>query len=120
MSQIETSIFLGMFVVIPLIMGIFFMKNEITKLRSKKAHEEETLRKRSNFWYSLPIIGDLFGGAIAYGLVIHDDPRKARFALLIGLGLSTFTLLGLVIAVIIDRISMLFLLLHDFFLILTF
>lgn len=105
MSSIETSIFLGIFVAIPLILGILFMKNEITKLRSKKVHEE-TLRKRSNFWYSLPIIGDLLGGAISYGLIIHDDPKKARIALLIGLGLSTLTLLGLVMAVIIDRITM--------------
>lgn len=105
MSQIETTIFLGIFVVIPLILGILFMKSEISKLTSKKVHEE-TLRKRSNFWYSLPIVGDLLGGVISYGLIIHDDPKKARIALLIGLGLSTLTLLGFVIVVIIDKITM--------------
>lgn len=39
---------------------------------------------RSNWWFLLPIFLNIFGGAIAYFVLRHDDPQKARNCLILG------------------------------------
>lgn len=40
--------------------------------------------KRSNLWYLLPIFLGLIGGIIAFLILLHSDPRKAVYCVLIG------------------------------------
>ena len=44
-------------------------------------------RPRSNAWFLLPIFLGLIGGIIAFFILRHDDPRKARNCLYLGLAL---------------------------------
>ena len=44
-------------------------------------------KKRSNFWYLLPLVFAIFGGVIAYFVLRKTDPSKARNCLLIGIGM---------------------------------
>ena len=45
-------------------------------------------RPRSNFWFLLPIVIGLIGGIIAYFILRHDDPRKAKNCLYLGIALA--------------------------------
>ena len=40
---------------------------------------------RSRWWYLLPILLDVVGGIIAYFVLRHDDPPKAKNCLLLGI-----------------------------------
>ena len=51
-------------------------------------------KTRSNWWYLLPIFVGLIGGAIAYWILRHDDPKKAKNCLYIGIVLA---IIGIVI-----------------------
>lgn len=42
-------------------------------------------RKRSNFWFLLPIFFSLIGGIIAYFVLRNDDPKKAKNCLYLGI-----------------------------------
>jgi len=42
-------------------------------------------RNRSNWWYLLPILFSIFGGFISYFAIRHDDSKKARNCLIIGI-----------------------------------
>ena len=42
-------------------------------------------RDRSNWWYLLPIFFSIFGGLISYFAIRHDDPKKARNCLIVGI-----------------------------------
>ncbi len=42
-------------------------------------------RPRSNFWSLLPIFLSLIGGIIAYFILRHDDPKKAKNCLYLGI-----------------------------------
>jgi len=42
-------------------------------------------RTRSNFWFLLPIFLSLLGGIIAYFVLRHDDPKKAKNCLYLGI-----------------------------------
>lgn len=53
-------------------------------------------QNRSNFWYILPLIFAIFGGVIAYFVLRKSDPKKARYCLLIGIGM---VVLGIIINV---------------------
>jgi len=60
-------------------------------------------RPRSNFWFLLPILLGLFfgflgliGGIIAYFVLRHDDPKKAKNCLYLGIG---FTIIGLLLSI---------------------
>ncbi len=39
---------------------------------------------RSNWWFLLPIFLNIVGGIIAYFVLRHDDPQKARNCLMLG------------------------------------
>jgi len=49
---------------------------------SVKLYPEKT---RSNFWFLLPIFLSLIGGIIAYFVLRHDDPKKAKNCLYLGI-----------------------------------
>ena len=40
---------------------------------------------RSGLWYLLPIIFGIIGGVIAYFVIKHDDPIKAKNCLKLGI-----------------------------------
>ncbi len=50
-------------------------------------------RPRSNFWFLLPIFLSLIGGIIAYFVLRHDDPKKAKNCLYLGIILQAIGLL---------------------------
>ena len=42
-------------------------------------------RPRSNWWFLLPIFMGFIGGIIAYFVLRHDDPKKAKNCFYLGL-----------------------------------
>ena len=42
-------------------------------------------KRRSNLWFLLPILFGVIGGIIAFFILRHDDPRKAKNCLYLGL-----------------------------------
>ena len=46
---------------------------------------ENTNKRRSLFWYVLPIFLSIIGGVIAYFAIRHDDPSKAKNCLWLGI-----------------------------------
>ena len=49
-------------------------------------------------WYLLPIFVGLIGGIIAYLVLRHDDPKKAKKCLYVGIALA---IVGIVINILI-------------------
>jgi len=43
------------------------------------------VHKRSAAWYLLPIFFSLLGGLIAYFIIRHDDPKKAKNCAILGI-----------------------------------
>ena len=56
------------------------------------------VKVRSNAWYVLPIVVGLIGGIIAYLILRHDDPIKAKKCLVIGI---IFAIIGIIINILI-------------------
>ena len=54
----------------------------------------EPVKPRSNMWYLLPVLAGLIGGVIAYWVLRHDDPKKAKKCVYIGIALA---IVGIVI-----------------------
>ncbi len=50
-------------------------------------------KPRSNLWFLLPILFGVIGGIIAFFILRHDDPRKAKNCLYLGLG---FMVIGII------------------------
>jgi capsular polysaccharide biosynthesis protein len=50
-------------------------------------------KPRRNTWYLLPILLGLVGGIIAYVVLRHDDPIKAKNCLYIGIGMAVLGIL---------------------------
>jgi uncharacterized membrane protein len=44
-------------------------------------------KKRSNWWFLVPILLGLIGGIIAFFVLKSDDPKKAKNCLYLGIGL---------------------------------
>ncbi len=44
-------------------------------------------KQRSNAWFLLPIFFGVIGGIITFFILRHDDPRKAKNCLYLGLAL---------------------------------
>ncbi len=42
-------------------------------------------KRRSGWWFLLPIFLNIVGGVIAYFVLRHDDPQKAKNCLLLGI-----------------------------------
>ncbi len=45
-------------------------------------------KPRSNWWFLLPIFLGIIGGVIAYFVLRHDDPRKAKNCLYLGIAMA--------------------------------
>ncbi|MFB5611456.1 MAG: hypothetical protein ACE5RT_06575 [Nitrosopumilaceae archaeon] len=50
-------------------------------------------RPRSNWWFLLPIFLGIIGGIIAFFVLRHDDPRKAKNCLYLGIALMIISIL---------------------------
>ncbi|MCH8085438.1 MAG: hypothetical protein QQN62_00240 [Nitrosopumilus sp.] len=50
-------------------------------------------KPRSNAWFLLPILFGVIGGVIAFFILRHDDPRKAKNCLYLGLA---FMVIGII------------------------
>jgi len=51
------------------------------------------VKRRSSFWFLLPIILNVVGGIIAYFIIKEDDPKKAKNCLYLGLILAAIPIL---------------------------
>ena len=56
------------------------------------------VKSRSSMWYLLPIFVGLIGGVIAYWILRHDDPKKAKKCVYIGIVLA---IVGIVINILV-------------------
>ncbi|TLX83120.1 MAG: hypothetical protein E6K98_05130 [Thaumarchaeota archaeon] len=59
------------------------------------------IRKRSSWWFLLPILFSLVGGIIAYFIIKEDDPRKAKNCLYLGIILAVIPIVIIVIPILI-------------------
>ncbi len=50
-------------------------------------------KPRSNAWFLLPILFGVIGGIVAFFILRHDDPRKAKNCLYLGL---VFMVIGII------------------------
>lgn len=50
-------------------------------------------RTRSRWWYILPLFFTIIGGIISYFAIRHDDPKKARNCLILGIILAAIPLI---------------------------
>jgi cytochrome bd-type quinol oxidase subunit 2 len=50
------------------------------------------VKRRSAWWFLLPILFTIIGGIIAYFVIREDDPKRARDCLLLGAILTTIGL----------------------------
>jgi hypothetical protein len=55
------------------------------------------VKRRSSWWFLLPILFNVIGGIIAYFIIKEDDPKKAKDCLLLG---AILTAIGIAIFVI--------------------
>ena len=46
------------------------------------------VKRRSSFWFLLPIVFNVVGGIIAFFIIREDDPKKARNCLCLGIILA--------------------------------
>lgn len=56
----------------------------------------KTPRKRSAWWYIVPILFSLLGGIIAFFILRNDDSKLAKNCLIIGAALSGIALLVMI------------------------
>jgi uncharacterized membrane protein HdeD (DUF308 family) len=56
-------------------------------LKVKIWYNMDSEKKRSNWWFLLPIFLGLIGGIIAFFMLRGDDPKKAKNCLYLGLAL---------------------------------
>ena len=54
-------------------------------------------RKRSNWWYLVPILFGIIGGIIGYFALRRDDPQKAKKCLYLGLILTAINIIANII-----------------------
>ena len=55
-------------------------------------------KMRSNVWFLLPIFFGIIGGIIAFFILRHDDPRKARNCLYLGI---IFMIIGIIVNILV-------------------
>jgi len=59
------------------------------------------VKRRSSFWFLLPILFNVIGGVIAFFVIREDDPKKARNCLLLGIVLAVIPFLLIVVPILI-------------------
>lgn len=57
------------------------------------------IRKRSSFWFLLPIFFNVIGGTIVYFVIKEDDPKKAKNCLYLGIILAAIPILLILIPI---------------------
>ena len=80
------------------------MSSKILKISFKLVADYYTtmqVKRRSSFWFLLPILFNVIGGVIAFFVIQEDDPKKARNCLLLGIVLAVIPLLLFVVPVLI-------------------
>jgi uncharacterized BrkB/YihY/UPF0761 family membrane protein len=55
------------------------------------------VKRRSSWWFLLPILFSIVGGIIAYFVIKEDDPKKAKDCLLLGAILTAIGIAAFVI-----------------------
>ena len=60
---------------------------------------ESEERRRSGAWFLLPIFLGIVGGVIAYFVLRHDDPSKAKNCLLLGSTLTALWIAAIVVPI---------------------
>jgi uncharacterized BrkB/YihY/UPF0761 family membrane protein len=58
-------------------------------------------KRRSSWWFLLPILFSVIGGIIAYFVLKEDDPKKARDCLLLGAILTAIGIAAFVIPILV-------------------
>lgn len=59
------------------------------------------VKRRSSFWFLLPIVFNVIGGIIAFFVIKEDDPKKARNCLYLGIILAAIPVLLIVVPIVI-------------------
>lgn len=59
------------------------------------------VKRRSSFWFLLPILFNVIGGIIAFFVIKEDDPKKARNCLYLGIILAAIPLLLIVVPILV-------------------
>ena len=59
------------------------------------------VKRRSSFWFLLPIVFNVIGGIIAFFVIREDDPKKARNCLYLGIILAAIPVLLIVVPILI-------------------
>ncbi|MDE1727912.1 hypothetical protein [Candidatus Nitrosotalea okcheonensis] len=59
------------------------------------------VKRRSSFWFLLPIVFNVIGGIIAFFVIREDDPKKARNCLYLGIMLCIIPVLLIVIPILV-------------------
>jgi hypothetical protein len=57
------------------------------------------VKRRSSFWFLLPIIFNVAGGIIAFFVIREDDPKKAKNCLYLGLILAAIPILLIILPI---------------------
>jgi len=57
------------------------------------------IRKKSSFWFLLPIFFNVIGGTIAYFVIKEDDPKKAKNCLYLGIILAAIPIILILIPI---------------------
>ena len=59
------------------------------------------VKRRSSFWFLLPILFNVIGGIIAFFVIREDDPKKARNCLYLGIILCIIPVLLVVVPILV-------------------
>ena len=59
------------------------------------------VKRRSSFWFLLPILFNVIGGIIAFFIIKEDDPKKARNCLYLGIILAAIPILLIIVPILI-------------------
>ncbi|MHB8602956.1 MAG: hypothetical protein ACYC6W_10590 [Nitrosotalea sp.] len=59
------------------------------------------VKRRSSFWFLLPIVFNVIGGIIAFFIIKEDDPKKARNCLYLGIILAAIPIVLIVIPILV-------------------
>jgi len=59
------------------------------------------VKRRSSFWFLLPILFNIIGGIIAYFVIKEDDPKKAKNCLYLGIILAAIPVLLILVPILI-------------------
>jgi succinate dehydrogenase/fumarate reductase cytochrome b subunit len=59
------------------------------------------IKRRSSFWFLLPIVFNVIGGIIVFFVIKEDDPKKAKNCLYLGIILAAIPVLLIVVPLLI-------------------